>query len=147
MTVFLETHCVDLELVRLVIFHLQQACSVFWLTDYGHCLCGLKYKDRHFYLCWLKTDKLKTHSLPVHMAKQWFAQYLIKLMKSQTCLAWKSPFLSQLGMGIVKRSSCVRVFDANLSNARCSSARHGACRTNSFWLVCSRCIRKLQIKT
>lgn len=45
----------------------------------------------------------------------------------QTCLAWKSPFLSQLGMGIVKRSSCVRVFDANLSNALCSSARHGAC--------------------
>lgn len=69
MTVFLETHCVDLELVRLVIFHLLQACSVFWLTDYGHCLCGLRYKDRHFYLCWLKTDKLKTHSLPVHMAK------------------------------------------------------------------------------
>lgn len=42
------------------------------------------------------------------------------------CLAWKSPFLSQLGMGIVKRSSCVRVFDANLSSALCSSARHGA---------------------
>lgn len=42
------------------------------------------------------------------------------------CLGWKSPFLSQLGMGIVKRSSCVRVFDANLSNALWSSARHGA---------------------
>lgn len=40
---------------------------------------------------------------------------------------WKSPFLSQLGMGIVKRSSCVRVFDASRSNALWSSARHGAC--------------------
>lgn len=44
---------------------------------------------------------------------------------------WKSPFLSQLGMGIVKRSSCVRVFDASRSNALWSSARHGACRSQN----------------
>lgn len=54
---------------------------------------------------------------------------------SQTCLAWKSPFLSQFGMGIVKRSSCVRVFDANLSNALCSSARHGACQGNGVEML------------
>lgn len=42
------------------------------------------------------------------------------------CLVWKSPFLSQLGMGMVKRSSWVRVLEASLSSARCSSARHGA---------------------
>lgn len=42
------------------------------------------------------------------------------------CLVWKSPFLSQLGMGMVKRSSWVRVLEASLSSALCSSARHGA---------------------
>lgn len=44
---------------------------------------------------------------------------------------WKSPFLSQLGIGIVKRSSCVRVFDASRSNALWSSARHGACQSQN----------------
>lgn len=52
-------------------------------------------------------------------------------VKPQTCLMWKSPFLSQLGMGMVKRSSCVRVFDASRSSALWSSARHGACRTQN----------------
>lgn len=90
-----------------------------------------KYKDRHCYLCWLNKTEFKVHSYG--WPKRGLLRNSIKLiimsvcLESHTCLAWKSPFLSQLGIGMVKRSSCVRVLDANLSNALCSSARHGAC--------------------
>lgn len=87
----------------------------------------MKFEDRYFYLCWL--NKSESQFISAHVVVICAQQGL----KSQTCLAWKSPFLSQLGIGIVKRSSCVRVFDASLSNALCSSARHGACRRHGYF--------------
>ncbi|TNN22381.1 hypothetical protein EYF80_067505 [Liparis tanakae] len=39
-------------------------------------------------------------------------------------------------MGMVKRSSCVRLLDARRSRARCSSARHGACRRRTQLRFC-----------
>jgi len=45
-----------------------------------------------------------------------------------TCLGWKLPLRSQLGMGMTYRSSCVRVCEAaSLSSARCSSLWHDPC--------------------
>lgn len=105
------------------------------------CWCSLKktvwsIKIGFFYLCWLNNeDSQLTSALGQNSGLfiNWIKLPVSEGLKSQTCLAWKSPFLSQLGIGIVKRSSCVRVFDASLSNALCSSARHGACRKNHLW--------------
>lgn len=87
-------------------------------VDGGLPVSLLYYFSLHIY--WL----MRPNSSPVNycVTTEWS-------IKPQTCLMWKSPFLSQLGMGMVKRSSCVRVFEASRSNALWSSARHGAFRS------------------
>lgn len=113
-----------------------RACFVFWPTD---CWCDLNetFEDLHFHSIWRKIKNSQFTSR--HGQESCQVRVFRKLMlsacsESQTCFGWKSPFLSQLGMGIVKRSSWVRLLDANLSSALCSSARHGAYRRNKFYI-------------
>lgn len=104
-----------------VLFGSSFVCFVFWLIKWHFNTFCIFVRAKNVIVHWYLYRVGTVISTAVNECK---SRVWILL---QTCLAWKSPFLSQLGMGIVKRSSCVRVFDANLSNALCSSARHGAC--------------------